>query len=83
MNKLHSSYDFEICYVLLNFVPEIDAFFQLNHFMKIKKKYNSPVTEVMELKTEGIICASDDILQGIDLDNDVIPDMDFGWELEF
>lgn len=72
MNKSHSSYDFEICYVLLNFVPEIDAFFQLNHFMKIKKKYNSPVTEVMELKIEGIICASGEV-----------PDMGRGWDMDF
>ena len=40
--------------------------------MKIKKKYNSPVTEIMELKTEGIICASDEI-------PDIVP----GWDLDF
>ncbi len=36
------------------------------------KKYNPPVTEVIELKAEGIICASGEA-----------PDMEHGWDLDF
>ena len=45
---------------------------QLNHFMENKKKYNPPVTEVIELKAEGIICASGEV-----------PDMGHGWDMDF
>lgn len=36
------------------------------------KKYYPPTTEVIELKLEGVICASG-----------VVPDFDEGWELDF
>ena len=34
--------------------------------------YESPVTEVIEVKSEGIVCASGEV-----------PDMEHGWDLEF
>lgn len=40
--------------------------------MENKKKYNPPVTEVIELKAEGIICASGEV-----------PDMGHGWDMDF
>ena len=34
--------------------------------------YESPVTEVIEVMSEGIVCASGEV-----------PDMEHGWDLEF
>ena len=38
--------------------------------------YESPVTGVIEVKTEGIVCDSDD-------DGGEVPDMEHGWDMDF
>jgi hypothetical protein len=58
-------------YLILHF--KICSHLELNHFMEDNlKKYNPPVTEVIELKAEGIICASGEV-----------PGMEHGWDLDF
>ena len=53
------------------YVNFIDVIYNLMKDLRLIT-YESPVTEVIEVKSEGIVCASGEV-----------PDMEHGWDLEF
>ena len=61
-------------FLVLNSIYRINFIDVIYNLMKDLRliTYESPVTEVIEVKSEGIVCASGEV-----------PDMGHGWDLDF